>query len=165
MRSCRPFLQHSSSLRIFIKIPKKTKNDFFSRHNLQNRYNRYALIFFSCEILNFTIVVGQFFITNSFLRGQFKDYGIRVWEYYQVKSPPITFSNIGEITVGVLFQLPEEETAHAHMVNPMCEVFPRVVSCTYFRFGSGGRQTSVSALCILALNIVIDKIYLVLWFW
>ena len=27
------------------------------------------------------------------------------------------------------------------------------------------RIQGVSALCILALNIIIDKIYLVLWFW
>ena len=51
------------------------------------------------------------------------------------------------------------------ILNPMCEVFPRVASCTYWKFGGGGRQTGLDALCILALNIVIDKIYLVLWFW
>ena len=47
----------------------------------------------------------------------------------------------------------------------MCEAFPRVASCTYYQYGAGGRQTALNALCILGLNIIIDKVYLVLWFW
>ena len=34
------------------------------RRNLQNKYNRYAFIFFACELLNLLVVVGQFFLTN-----------------------------------------------------------------------------------------------------
>lgn len=63
------------------------------------------------------------------------------------------------------YLLPAEELAMRDLVNPMCEAFPRVASCTYWKYGGGGRQTGLSALCILALNIIIDKIYLVLWFW
>lgn len=63
------------------------------------------------------------------------------------------------------YQVPAEEAVMRGILNPMCEVFPRVASCTYWKFGGGGRQTGLDALCILALNIVIDKIYLVLWFW
>ena len=63
------------------------------------------------------------------------------------------------------YQVPAEEAVMRGILNPMCEVFPRVASCTYWKYGSGGRQTGLDALCILALNIVIDKIYLVLWFW
>jgi hypothetical protein len=32
-----------------------------------------------------------------------------------------------------------------------------VASCTYFRYGKGGRQEALQALCILALNIVIGR--------
>ena len=37
----------------------KKKKTLHDRHNLQNKYNRYAFIFFSCEVLNFVIVLGQ----------------------------------------------------------------------------------------------------------
>ena len=47
----------------------------------------------------------------------------------------------------------------------MCEAFPRVASCTFWKYGTGGRPQGDNALCILALNIIIDKIYLVLWVW
>jgi hypothetical protein len=40
----------------------------------------------------------------------------------------------------------------------MCEVFPRVASCTYWKYGTGGHPVGLQALCILSLNIVIDKV-------
>ena len=63
------------------------------------------------------------------------------------------------------YSLPPEEIMLEDSRNPMCEAFPRVASCTYYQYGSGGRQTALNALCILGLNIIIDKVYLVLWFW
>ena len=49
------------------------------RDNLQNKYNRYAFIFFACEFLNLVVVFSQIFITNVFLKNQFLNYGPRVW--------------------------------------------------------------------------------------
>ena len=114
------------------------------RDNLQNKYNRYAAIFFSCELLNVFIAVTQFALTNAFLQNQFVTYAPDVWRYYSY---------------------PPEEIQVLDMVNPMCEAFPRVASCTFFKYGSGGEVVGYQALCILALNIVIDKVYLVLWVW
>ena len=33
------------------------------------------------------------------------------------------------------------------------------------RFGGGGKQENVNAICILALNIINDKVFLVIWWW
>ena len=49
------------------------------KHHLQNKYNRYAGIFFACELLNLAIVVSQFFITDVFLERQFLFYGPKVY--------------------------------------------------------------------------------------
>ena len=49
------------------------------RDNLQNKYNRYAAIFFACEVLNLIVVVSQFFITDVFLENQFLMYGPKVF--------------------------------------------------------------------------------------
>ena len=62
-----------------------------------------------------------------------------------------------------IFSLPPEEQKFTN--NPMCEAFPRVASCDYYRFGSGGNTTNINALCILSLNIINDKVFLVLWWW
>ena len=62
------------------------------------------------------------------------------------------------------YNLPPEERSLTQGFNPMCEAFPRVASCTFWKYGTGGKPVGHNAICILALNMVIDKIYLVLWF-
>ena len=47
--------------------------------------------------------------------------------------------------------------------NPMCNTFPRIASCDYWRWGSGGRQENINAICILGLNHINDKVYLNSW--
>lgn len=49
--------------------------------------------------------------------------------------------------------------------NPMCNTFPRIASCDYWRWGSGGRQENINAICILGLNHINDKVFLLLWWW
>ncbi len=33
------------------------------------------------------------------------------------------------------------------------------------RYGSGGRQEAINAICILSLNIINDKVFLIVWWW
>jgi len=44
-------------------------------------------------------------------------------------------------------------------------VFPIVVSCDSTYFGPSGEVMRVSGLCTLPINILNEKIYLILWFW
>ena len=73
-----------------------------------------------------------------------------------------------DFTVFIFFRYyayPPEEIVQLDLVNLMCEAFPRVASCTFWKYGTGGKPVGHNAICILALNMVIDKIYLVLWYW
>ena len=56
------------------------------------------------------------------------------------------------------YRLPYEEQRLSVQANPMCEAFPRIAACDYHRFGSGGLQEKVNAICILALNVINDKV-------
>lgn len=49
--------------------------------------------------------------------------------------------------------------------DPMVQVFPRLTKCTFHKFGSSGTIQKHDALCVLALNILNEKIYIFLWFW
>ena len=51
-----------------------------------------------------------------------------------------------------------EERALVHASNPMCEAFPRIAACEYVRYGSGGREDTRSAICILGLNMINDTV-------
>ena len=114
----------------------------FQEH-LHNKYNRYAFCFYSCETSNLFIVISQIFVVNKFLHYQFLSYGFRVYEWYS---------------------LPPEERAMLNL-NPMCEVFPRLAACDYVRYGPGGGQEKKNALCVLGLNMINDKVFLVVWYW
>ena len=98
--------------------------------------------FILCEILNVSVAISVYFLTNKFLNHRFLLYGLLVWRYYT---------------------LPEEE--HMFQLNPMCDTFPRIATCDYYRWGSAGGQENISAICVLALNMINDKVFLILWWW
>ena len=49
--------------------------------------------------------------------------------------------------------------------NPMCRTFPRVAACDYHRFGPGGNPANINSLCVLGLNIINDKVFVLVWWW
>ncbi|GBP45043.1 Innexin inx3 [Eumeta japonica] len=83
--------------------------------------------------------VGNIFFLDTFLGGAFLTYGTEV----------VKFSNMNQ----------EQRT------DPMIEVFPRVTKCTFHKFGASGTIQKHDALCVLALNILNEKIFIFLWFW
>ena len=44
-------------------------------------------------------------------------------------------------------------------------VFPRTTSCDYPSFGSGGGVQKKNTKCVMALNAVSEKVFVILWFW
>ena len=47
----------------------------------------------------------------------------------------------------------------------MCEVFPKQAACFYSRFGLGGGLDSRHGMCVLGLNMINDKVFVILWLW
>ena len=45
--------------------------------------------------------------------------------------------------------------------NPLCEVFPKVVACNYWRWGRGGNQELKNAICIIGNNIINEKVSII----
>ena len=76
---------------------------------------------------------------NRFLGGSFISYGIDV----------INFSGKDQ----------KDRT------DPMIEVFPRVTKCDFLRYGPSGTVENHDLMCVLALNVINEKIFLFLWFW
>lgn len=113
---------------------------FFS-DNIHNKYNIYYFGFMVCEMLNTVVAIIAYLLTNRFLNHEFLFYGFETWLYYK---------------------LPPEEQRISINTNPMCRTFPRIAACDYYRFGSGGGQEKVNAICILALNIINDKVIKIL---
>lgn len=102
-------------------------------------HNSYSFGYFFCEVLNFVNVVGNIFFLDLFLGGAFLTYGTDV----------IQFSNMNQ----------------EQRYDPMIEIFPRVTKCTFQKYGPSGTVQKHDALCVLALNILNEKIFIFLWFW
>lgn len=49
--------------------------------------------------------------------------------------------------------------------SPFDRVFPKMTKCDFHKFGPTGTIQTHDAMCVMALNIINEKIYVVLWFW
>jgi len=101
-------------------------------------HSTYAFGYILCEIINMINISCNIYITNKFLGESFLTYGIEVFNY---------FRNPG------------------YRLNPMEVVFPRLTKCNFFKYGSSGTIQNIDAMCILAQNVLNEKIYLFLWIW
>ncbi|RZB40906.1 Innexin domain containing protein [Asbolus verrucosus] len=50
-------------------------------------------------------------------------------------------------------------------INPMTQAFPKLTKCQFWKYGHSGSLENRDALCVLSLNVLNEKLFLVLWFW
>ncbi|XP_069687407.1 innexin inx7-like [Periplaneta americana] len=96
----------------------------------------WAFCMIFCEILNFINICLQIFITDVFLGGAFWTLG-----------PSLVSSDMSKL------------------INPLEVIFPKVTKCTFHKYGPSGSLQNHDALCVMALNVVNEKLYSFLWFW
>jgi innexin len=89
-----------------------------------------------CEVLNMLNVILQIYCTHRFLGRQF-------------------------LMLGVNF-LRDDFTGR---MDALDIVFPKVTKCHFYKFGASGSIQKHDALCVMALNVINEKIFTFLWFW
>jgi len=104
-----------------------------------HHHNSYVFKFVFCELLNLVNILVQIYLMDVFLGGQFTRYGTEV---LAISDKPL-----------------EERT------DPLNKVFPKVTKCTFHKYGPSGTVENKDGLCVLANNIINEKIYIFLWFW
>jgi len=113
--------------------------DYFITRNGFQAPSRYMMKFTICEVLNFLNVILQIVFLDVFFDGVFTTYGSDV------------------------LAMSEEDPSLRK--DPLNSVFPKVAKCTFNKFGPSGTIEKFDGLCILSLNIINEKIYVLLWFW
>lgn len=107
--------------------------------------------FFSLmEILNLANVVLQMVLLNIFLNGKFFSLGTNFITWLQEDE----FDSNSQLDYGLNVQ-----------VDPLLEVFPRMTKCTFHNFGPSGDVEKHDAFCLLTINHVNEKVFLIIWFW
>ncbi|ODM89472.1 Innexin inx1, partial [Orchesella cincta] len=92
-----------------------------------------------CEVLCFINIVFQMFLMNWFFSGDFMKYGIQVLAF--------------------------DEEEQANRDDHMIYVFPRITKCIFRKFGPSGSVEKHDALCLLPMNLINEKTYILIWFW
>ncbi|TRY61749.1 hypothetical protein TCAL_03670 [Tigriopus californicus] len=106
----------------------------------QNQW--YFVKYVFCEWLNFGFVFINFWVIDLFLDGKFRYYGVEAVQYSLLS--------------------PAEQRVSS---NPYCAIFPTEVSCTIPNIGAAGGEQHHNSFCVLAQNIINEKIYFVIWFY
>ena len=111
----------------------------------RKRFTSYHINFTVCEVLNVLVVLSSIQITHWLMNHKFWLYGLEVITY-----------------------LHTYQEARAHNVtlhDPMCEVFPTEVSCTFSIGSPNGNSYEQTTLCILGNNMFNQKYFFALWIW
>lgn len=98
--------------------------------------NNWAKKLIFCELLNLGNLILQVYITNKFLAGQFYDLG---------------------------HQFIKED--FNHQMDVLDLVFPKMTKCHFHKYGASGSIQKHDSLCVMALNVINEKIYVFMWFW
>ena len=117
----------------------------------------YAINFFLCELAALINVIGQIYFTDKFLGYQFSTVSFE--RLSNENSSMSLYIQYGWDVLAVTAMDPESR------YDPMNALFPKVSKCTFHAYGPSGTITKFDSICILALNIINEKIFVFLWFW
>lgn len=81
-----------------------------------------------------------------FLGGAFRNYGAAVAAFTHIARVPTDLASL-------------------NVINPMDQYFPKLTKCWLRSYGPSGTLQYKDRLCVLPLNIVNEKIFVILWFW
>lgn len=90
--------------------------------------------------------IGQIFLMDLFLGGSFRNYGTAFTAFTHAP------------------RLPNDMIDFAS-VNPMDQFFPKLTKCWFRSYGPSGSIQLKDRLCVLPLNVINEKIFIILWFW
>jgi len=99
-------------------------------------FNSSALKLLFCQVVSLMLTVGQMYAMDLVLANQYLSLG----------------TNLLFLDMNKLYQ-------------DLTVVFPKVVQCSMTYYGAGGNIVNNSGMCTLPINIINEKIYLVLWMW
>ncbi|GIY16817.1 innexin shaking-B [Caerostris extrusa] len=111
-------------------------------------HNSYAAKYFLCEFLALFNVIGQMFLLNKFFDGRFLKFGYDVIKFFYSAEYIASTSSVVYMKG-----------------DPMIMLFPRVTKCVFRKYGKSSLIEVHDILCVMALNIINEKIYIFLWFW
>lgn len=124
-------------------------------HYLRSCFTVHRLLVFKyyfCHLLLLINLISQIVVLNAIFNNQFITYGIDVFHYLLIDDN--------------IYGLIGYDENNDDLNNPMDFVFPKVTACTTHMLSTGGALPDrYEFLCVLPLNILHDKFFLIIWVW
>jgi len=120
--------------------------DFIKKEGRGLGHRRYAFSYLFCTGLNLLNVVVSIFLLDRFIRTQDEH----------------KFLSLGPRWID---SLSDNATEAASANSFLTTIFPREVLCQWHEYGSGGHIQWQVYLCLLASNVITEKVFVFLWFW
>lgn len=111
----------------------------FRMNSKRGAFRKYLFCYLFCQMLCIVNTVLQIIFIDYFLDHAFFAYGFELTAF--------------------LLQPAEERT------DPMNYIFPKVGKCTFRKMGHSGTVQTFDGICLLPINVVSEKIYVILLFW
>lgn len=136
-------------------------NNYILSHNhmieyLQNCFttNKFlAYKYYICHVLMLINLVLQIIVLNAVFNNQFITYGIDAFYYLFIDDNIYGLRDFGG-------------NSTSELNSPMDFIFPKITRCDIGVLSEAGNTLdNYNFMCVLPLNIVHDKFFLVLWFW
>lgn len=127
--------------------------------------------YYFCHLLLLANLVAQVVALDYMFNDQFLTYGYDVFRYLTSNKALYNIHSASEPKLDLLSSKSSLSTynrrksTHINMNNPLDYVFPKVTSCQV-EIGSEAAGVNVDHyICVLPLNILNDKFFLLLWCW
>jgi len=122
--------------------------DFIKKEGSGLGHRRYAFSYLLCTGLNLLNVVVSIFLLDKFI-------GTSEHKHNFLSLGPLWIDFLGDDT-----DLKRNEAK-----SVLTTLFPREVLCQWHEYGSGGYIQWHVYLCLLASNVITEKVFVFLWFW
>lgn len=138
-----------------------TPNDYIESNlpmieYLQNCFTFNKLLvykYYICHIIMLFNLIAQMIVLNAIFNNQFVTYGIDTFHYLFIDSDMYGLRDFSG-------------NSTSELNSPMDFVFPKITKCVVNVLSeAGNRLDEYNFMCVLPLNIVHDKFFLLLWFW
>ena len=103
------------------------------------RHDRWALKMLFVDFVYLSVAGINAYAIDLFVGGEFSTYGVDVVKFLMADS--------------------------SQRSDPLSQVFPIVTKCNFRKYGPSGTIEKHDAMCVLPLNLINQRIYVLIWFW
>ncbi|CAL8118058.1 unnamed protein product [Orchesella dallaii] len=128
-----------------------TPDDYFIRNLKHHKIFSFGFAF--CETLNFIFLILSIALADALLAGDFGSLGTDWMSYISTpRNETLMAPSLRRYT-------------DLDQISPFDRIFPKMSKCEFKRFGPGGGIINHDILCVMTLNVIHEKVFLLFWFW